>query len=134
MRSHPIADPLDRHLLARDEIALNQHALDRAIAITVVRVVAQPQRRAILEYDARGAFDLDREQIERILQPAYLELLTIERAGLYRGAVVVRARARCSRYGGRSARLCSERRPRLGCSRRPPDRAAGDRAGHGIRG
>src|SRR5262249_59884571 len=63
--------------------------LDRAIAIAVVRIIAHPQRRAVLEDHARGAFNLDHEQIEWILEPADLEFLTIEGAGLDRGATVV---------------------------------------------
>src|SRR5262249_2442207 len=90
MRGHPVANALRRHLLARDEIALDEHALDRAVAITVVRIVADAQRRAILEDHARRAFDLDREQVERILEPADFEFLPVERAGLDGAAVVVR--------------------------------------------
>src|SRR5262249_41166523 len=89
MRGHPVANALDRHLAARDEIAFGEHALDRAVAITVVRIIAHPQRRAVLEDHARGAFDLDHQQIEWILQPADFEFLPIERAGLDRGAIVV---------------------------------------------
>ena len=90
MRGHPVANALRRHLLARDEIAFDEHALDRAVAITVVRIVADAQRRAVLEDHARRAFDLDREQVERILEPADLEFLPVERAGLDGAAIVIR--------------------------------------------
>src|SRR5262249_31615886 len=90
MRGHPVANALRRHLLARDEIAFDEHALDRAVAITVVRVVADAQGRAVLEDHARRAFNLDREQIERIFEPADLEFLPVERAGFDLAAVVVR--------------------------------------------
>src|SRR4051812_20976377 len=90
MRRRPRADALLREILARDQVALGQHALDRAVGITVVRIVADAQRRAVLEDDARRALDLDRDQVERILDPADLELLAVERAGLDGAAVVIR--------------------------------------------
>ena len=72
------------------EIAFDEHALDRAVAITVVRIVADAQRRAVLEDHARRAFDLDREQVERILEPTDFESLPVERAGLDGAAIVIR--------------------------------------------
>ena len=90
MRGHPVANALRRDLLARNEIAVDEHALDRAVAITVVRIEADAQRRAVLEDHAPRAFDLDREQVEWILEPADFEFLAIERAGLDGAAVVVR--------------------------------------------
>ena len=90
MRDHPRADALARYLLARHEIALDQRALDRVVGIAVVRIVADAQRRAVLEDHARRALDLDRDQVERILDPADLELLPVERAGLDGAAIVVR--------------------------------------------
>src|SRR5262249_34468510 len=141
MRGHPVANALDRHLAARDEIAFDEHALDRAVAITVVRIIAHPQRRAVLEDHARGAFDLDHQQIEWILQPADFEFLPIERAGLDRGAIVVGhelvvlvAAADAHAFIWKCNRGYLEMQPRLVCSRRRGDHAAGGRAGHGIRG
>ena len=55
-----------------------------------MRIEADAQRRAVLEDHAPRAFDLDREQVERILEPADFEFLTVERAGLDGAAVVVR--------------------------------------------
>ncbi len=55
-----------------------------------MRIVADAQRRAVLEDHARRAFDLDRDQVERILDPADLELLAVERAGLDGAAVMIR--------------------------------------------
>src|SRR4030081_2963473 len=89
IRGPPAANALPRYLLARHEIALGEHALDRAVGITVVRIVADAQRRAVLEDHARRALDLDRDQVERILDPADLELLAVERTGLDGAAVVV---------------------------------------------
>src|SRR5262245_39282832 len=90
MRRHPFANALHRHLLARNKIALNEHAADRGIGITVVRIVVDAQRGAVLEDYARGAFNLDREDVEWILEPANFKFLPVERAGLNSAAVVVR--------------------------------------------
>ena len=64
--------------------------LDRAVGIAVVRIVVDAQRRAVLEDHAPRAFNLDREQVEWILEPADFKFLAIERAGLDGAAVVVR--------------------------------------------
>src|SRR4051794_31255332 len=90
MRCRPGADALLRQLLARDQVALGERALDRAVRISVVRFVADAQRRAALEDHARRANDLDRDQVERILDPADLELLAVECAGLDGAAVMIR--------------------------------------------
>src|SRR5262245_11876644 len=74
----------------RDDIAVDEHALDRAEGISVMRIEGDAQRRAVLEDHAPRAFDLDRQQIGRALEPADLELLSVECAGLDGGAVVVR--------------------------------------------
>src|SRR5262249_41185667 len=90
MRGYPLANALRRHLLARDEIAFDEHSFNRAVGIGVVRIVADAQRRAVLEDDAPRAFNLDCEQIEWIVEPADFEFLPIERASLDGAAVVVR--------------------------------------------
>src|SRR5262249_56503334 len=82
--------PRGRHRAARDEVAVDEHALDRTVGIAVVRIKADAQRRAVFENHAPGAFELDREQVERIPEPADLESLPVERAGLDGAAVVVR--------------------------------------------
>ena len=89
MRGHPVTDALRRDCVARDEVAV-EHALDRAIGIAVVRIKADAQRRAVLEDHAPRAFELDREQVERIPEPADFKPLPVERAGLDGAAVVVR--------------------------------------------
>ena len=61
MHRHPFANALHRHLLARNTIALNEHAADRGIGVTVVRIVVDAQRRAVLEDYSRRAFSLGRE-------------------------------------------------------------------------
>src|SRR5215813_1577266 len=90
MRRYPFANALHRHLLAWNEIALNEHAADRGIGVTVVRIVVDAQRGAVLEDYARRAFNLDREDVEWILEPANFKFLPVERAGLNGAAVVVR--------------------------------------------
>src|SRR5262245_59503999 len=70
--------------------SVGERSLYRAVGVTVMRIIADAQRRAVLEDHARRAFDLDGEQVERILDPADLELLPVERAGLDGAAVVVR--------------------------------------------
>src|SRR5262249_23622221 len=90
MRGHPAADALRRDRVTRDVVALDEHALDRTVRIAVVRIEADAQRRAVFENHAPRAFELDREQVERIPEPADLESLPVERAGLDGAAVVVR--------------------------------------------
>ena len=38
---HVVADPLHRHVLARDDVALDQDAADRRIGLAVVRIVVE---------------------------------------------------------------------------------------------
>ena len=54
-----------------------------------MRVVADAQRRAVLENHARRALNLDCDWVQRILEPADFKLLAIECAGLDSAAVVV---------------------------------------------
>src|SRR5437660_1779047 len=65
-------------------------ATDRGIGVTVVRIVVDAQRRAVLEDYARRAFNLDREDVEWILEPANFKFLPVEGAGLNGAAVMVR--------------------------------------------
>src|SRR3954471_22685668 len=55
-----------------------------------MRVVVDAQWRAIFKNDTTGAFDLHREHVNWIFDPADLELPPIESAGLNRAAIVVR--------------------------------------------
>ena len=55
-----------------------------------MRVIVDAQRRAILKDHAPRAFNLDREQVKWILEPADFKFLSIKRAGLNCGSVVVR--------------------------------------------
>src|SRR5262245_56999385 len=90
MRGHPVANALRRDLVARDQLAVDKHALNRAKGMTVVRIEADAQRGPVLEDHTPRAFELDREQVERIPEPADLKFLAIERAGFDGAAVVVR--------------------------------------------
>src|SRR5262245_62435922 len=89
MHRHPFANALHRHLLARNTIALNEYAADRRIGITIVRIIVDAQGRAVLEDYARRTFNLNREDVEWILEPADFKFLAVERAGLNGAAVVV---------------------------------------------
>jgi hypothetical protein len=89
MRRHPLSNALHRHLLARNEFALDQHAADCTVRIAVVRIVVDAQWRAVFEDHASRTFNLDREQIEWILQPADFKSLAIEGAGLDGAAVMI---------------------------------------------
>src|SRR5262245_3653588 len=90
MRCHPFANALHRHFLAWNKMALNEHTADRSIGIAVVRIVVDAQRRAVLEDYARRALNLDREDVEWILEPTNFKFLPVEHAGLNGAAVVVR--------------------------------------------
>src|SRR5436309_5254319 len=86
----PVVDALHRHLFARNDIALDQRASDRAIGIAIVGIVVDAQRGAVLKNHPRRALDLNGERLERVPEPADFKLLTIERAGFDSAAVVVR--------------------------------------------
>src|SRR6185369_3063938 len=58
--------------------------------MTIVRVVVDAQGGAIFKNDTAGSFDLHREHITWIFDPADFELLPIEDAGLNRAAIKVR--------------------------------------------
>src|SRR5947199_300776 len=73
MLLHPLPDLLHRHLLFRDEAAIDQDAAHRCIWIAVMRVVIDAERRAILDPHSRRALDLREQQISLILQPADFE-------------------------------------------------------------
>src|ERR1700730_3821945 len=90
MRRHPAANALHRHLFPRNQVALDEDASNRGKGITVMRVVADAQRRAVLEDHATRALDPDRERVEWILEPADFKLLAVKRARLAGAAVVVR--------------------------------------------
>src|SRR5215470_19660346 len=108
MRRYPFANALHRYLLARNEIALNEHAADRGKGVTVVRIVIDAQRRAVLEDYTPRAFNLDCEDVKWILEPANFKFLAIEHAGLNSAAGRGTARLGCSRCDDRSAHLCLE--------------------------
>src|SRR6516165_729048 len=89
MGGHPFANALHRYVLARNEIALNKGTTERGKRVAVVRVIVDAQRRAVLQDYPSGTLNLDCQQVERILEPADLELLAVESAGLDRAAIVV---------------------------------------------
>src|SRR3974390_2823491 len=81
---------LRRHFPGRNAMALEQSAAERSIGIAVVGVVIDAQRSAVLEDDARRTFNLDRDQVGRIPEPADFKLAAIERAGFDGATIVVR--------------------------------------------
>ncbi|CCD96483.1 hypothetical protein BRAO375_600055 [Bradyrhizobium sp. ORS 375] len=86
---HPVADALHRHLLARNDAALDQDATDRRVGMAVVGIVVDAHRRAVIETDPRGALDLREQQIRLIPQPRDLEATALDGAVLDLRAVVV---------------------------------------------
>ena len=90
MLDHPLADALERHLLARHQVALDQDAADRRVGMAVMGRVVDAQDQAVLEPHPRRALDVDRERRDRILEPADFEMPAVERALLDLAAVEVR--------------------------------------------
>src|SRR5262245_20918028 len=90
MRGHPVTNALRRDLVARNQIEVDKHALNRAKTITVVRIEANAKRGAVFEDHTSRTFELNRKQVERIPEPADFEFSAIERARLDGAAVVVR--------------------------------------------
>ena len=86
---HPLADAVHRHLFLGHLAAIDQDAADRQVAVAVVGVVVDAQHRAVLELDARRALDVDEEGVDRILEPADLQMPPVERAVLDLRAVVI---------------------------------------------
>src|SRR6185437_137658 len=67
---HPLPDALHRHLILRDDVALNQDTADGRIRKSIIGVVVDADGRAILKPDTRRALDLRKEQIGLALEPA----------------------------------------------------------------
>jgi hypothetical protein len=85
---HPGADRLHRQLLARDLAALEKKPADRYVRLAVAAVVADPHRPAAVEADQARALDLEKERVDRVVNPDQLEALPGERTVLDLGAAV----------------------------------------------
>src|SRR5262249_54918147 len=87
---HPLADALHRHLFLRYLAAVDEDAPHRQIAVAVVGVVIDAKRGAVFQLDAGRALDRGEERVDRIPDPANLQMTTVERTVFDFGASVVR--------------------------------------------
>ena len=94
---HPGADRGHRHLVARDHAAFDQQAPDRDIGMPVLPVIADPDGAAAAQPDPARALDLQKECVDRIVDPKQLETAAGERAILDLGARRARPRAEIGR-------------------------------------
>src|SRR6185437_1918044 len=86
---HPFPDPLHRHLLPRNDAAIDQNAADRRIGIAIMRIIIDADGRAILEMNPCRALDLREQQIGLALEPADFETAAGDGAVLDLGAIVI---------------------------------------------
>ena len=70
MAAAPLADPLHRRPVGDSLAAVDQHAADRAVRVTVLVGVAHAHHAALGERDAARALDLQEEGLDRILDVA----------------------------------------------------------------
>src|SRR5262249_49808126 len=73
--AHPLTDSLRRHLLAGDDVALDENAADRDERIPVMGIVVDAQHGPVLQAHARRPLQLDYQSVERVFDPADLEML-----------------------------------------------------------
>ena len=71
----------------RERAARDQLAADRDVGVTVLRRVADAQVGAVGELDAAGALNVEKERVDRVVDPEQLEAAPVERARLHAGAV-----------------------------------------------
>ncbi len=86
---HPFPDPLHRHLIFRDDVALDQDAADRRIGVAIMCVVIDADGRAVLEADPRRALDLREQQIGLVFEPADFEASAGDRTVFDLAAIVI---------------------------------------------
>ena len=82
MRLQPCADGRHGHLLPRERTHLDQIAPDRAIGLAVLTGVADSDQRAVVEAHLTGALDLQKELVDRIVDPKQLETAPRQGAGV----------------------------------------------------
>src|SRR6195256_3996404 len=85
----PFPDLLHRHLLFRDDAAVDQDASDRRIGISIMRVVIDAYGRAVVEPDPRRALDLREQQIGLTFKPADFQASAGNRAVFHLGPIVI---------------------------------------------
>ena len=82
MRLHPGADRLHRQLLARDLTALDQQPADGHVRLAVAAVIADAQDAAFLQPHPPRTLDLQKERVDRVVDPDQLQSLPVKRAVL----------------------------------------------------
>jgi hypothetical protein len=87
---HPALDAICRHLVAPNEVTLDQDAPDRRVVVAVVGVIAEANQSAILEPHPHRSLDFERHCLERIPEPANFQALPVDCAVLDREAIVIR--------------------------------------------
>ena len=87
---HIFTDLLHRHLVFRNNAAVNEHATDRSVAVAVMRFVVQPHHRPVLDANARRTLNLDEQQIGLTFQPHNFKAAAGDCAIFDFGAVVIR--------------------------------------------
>src|SRR6516225_7934231 len=80
IRAHPLTDALKRHLLARDDLSLDENAADWNVRVSVVSIVGDAQHRSVFQSHPGRALDLNHQSIRRIFDPADLEMLAVKGA------------------------------------------------------
>nr|WP_305017008.1 hypothetical protein [Mycobacterium tuberculosis] len=65
----PVADALHRGRLERKFTPLDEQAPDRAVGVTVLVRVADPQQGTVREPDASGPLDLQEEEVQGVVYP-----------------------------------------------------------------
>src|SRR5581483_2507703 len=86
---HPFANALHRHLLARNDAALDQDAADGRIGKAVIGIVVDADGRAVIQADPRRALDLREQQISLIPEPGDLQATSLDRTILDLSAIVI---------------------------------------------
>src|SRR5690606_649930 len=80
MRLEPGTDRRQRHLVPAERPDLDQIAPDGVVRMTVLTGVADPDDRTVVQLHLAGALDLQKELVDRIVDPEQLEAPLLERA------------------------------------------------------
>ncbi len=91
MRVHPHPDRGHRQFLTGDLTAFDEEPTNRNIGQPVLTVIAEPDGLAVLEPNPPRALDLQKERVDRIINPKELETAPGKRAILDLRARIVRA-------------------------------------------
>ena len=87
--AHPLTDALQRHLLSRDDVALDENTADRNVWVSVMGIVGDAQHCSVFQTHTRRPLDLDQQGVRLILDPADLKMLAVEGAVEDLAAIVV---------------------------------------------